>query len=199
MKNWELLYLDVSELLKVNLPPFLTYHNWEHTEHVVLMSQYIARKENVSESDILLIKTAALFHDSGFIYTTSDGHERESIRFAKEKLPYYGYSNKEIECIAGMISATEIPQKPNTKNEGILADADLEYLGTDCFENIANNLYLELKHSDPNLTLDEWNTIQINFLQLHRYHTPFCIAERTPIKEKNIEKLMEQKEKKEAI
>lgn len=189
MKNWDLLYLDVSELLKANLAPFLTYHNWHHTDHVIRMAEYIARKEHVSESDILLIKTAALFHDAGFIFSNAEGHEEESIRFAKEKLPQYGYNKKEIESIAGMITATAIPQKPNTKNECILADADLEYLGTDRFENIGNNLYLELQHTYPNLTLAEWNTIQINFLHSHKYHTAFCIKEKTPTKEKNIEKL----------
>lgn len=195
MKNWDLLQHTIIELLKENLAPFLTYHNYKHTEHVIFMSEHIAIKEGASESDILLIKTAALFHDAGFIYTTSEGHEEESIRFAKEKLPQYGYSRKEIECIAGMINATAIPQKPKTKNECILADADLEYLGTDHFERIGNNLYLELKHSSPNLTLSEWNRIQINFLHSHSYQTSFCITERTTIKKKNIEKLMAQKEK----
>jgi uncharacterized protein len=195
MKNWELLCHTVMDSLKENLAHHLTYHDWKHTEHVIRMSEYIARKEKTAEQDIVLLKTAALFHDSGFVTTISEGHEEESIRLAQEKLPQYGYTNLEIECIAGMIRATSIPQKPNTKLECIIADADLEYLGTDSFERIGNNLYQELKYNNPNLTLAEWNEIQIKFLQSHFYHTPFCSEHRTPMKEKNIEKLIQQKER----
>jgi uncharacterized protein len=194
MKNWDLLCHTIIQSLKENLAPFLTYHDWKHTEHVMQMSEFIARKENISENDILLVKTAALFHDAGFITTISDGHEEESIRLAKEKLPEFDYSTAEIELIAGMIRATSIPQKPNTKLECILADADLEYLGTDSFERIGNNLFRELKHFNPNLDLIQWNEIQIKFLQSHSYHTPYCIEHRAPIKEKNMTKLIEGRE-----
>lgn len=193
MKNWELLCQTVIQSLKDNLAPFLTYHDWKHTEHVIRMSEYIALKEKVSPEDIVLIKTAALFHDAGFITTISEGHEEESIRMAQEKLPHYGYSNQEIECIAGMIRATSIPQKPNTKLECIIADADLEYLGTDSFERIGTNLFRELNHFNPNLDLIQWNEIQIKFLQSHSYHTPYCLEHRDPIKQKNLELLIEQK------
>ena len=193
MKNWDLLCHTVINTLKENLASFLTYHDWKHTEHIIRMSEYIARKENMSENDILLIKTAALFHDAGFVTTISDGHEEESIRLAQEKLPQFDYSTAEIECIAGMIRATSIPQKPKTKLECIIADADLEYLGTDSFERIGNNLFLEMKHFSPNLDSKQWNDIQIKFLQSHSYHTPYCIQHRAPIKEKNITKLIEQR------
>lgn len=85
-----------------------------------------------------------------------------------------------------MIRATAIPQKTKTKNECIIADADLEYLAMDNFEAISNNLYLELKHTYTNLSLSDWNTFQINLLRSHSYHTSFCIKQRTRTKEKNI-------------
>jgi HD superfamily phosphodiesterase len=159
---------------------------------VVKMAEYIALQEHINEDDILLIKTAALFHDAGFINIDSEGHEEESIRLAEKKLPEFGYTKNEIEIIAGMIRATMIPQKPKTKLECILADADLEYLGTDNFEYIGNKLYLELKHYNPNLSLEEFNEMQINFLQSHFYHTAYCIQNRTAMKEKNLEDLIQQ-------
>jgi HD superfamily phosphodiesterase len=180
------------ECLKVQLSTFLIYHHWKHTEHVLKMAELIALQENINEDDILLIKTAALFHDAGFINTASERHEEESIRFAEKKLPEFGYTKEEIEIIAGMIRATIIPQKPKNKLECILADADLEYLGTDNFERRGNKLYLELKHYNPNLSLDEWNEMQINFLQLHFYHTSYCIENRAAVKEKNLKRLIQQ-------
>lgn len=190
MKDWNVLYDYVLTCLKEKLPPYLTYHHWQHTLHVIEMSEFIARQENISNEEILLIKTAALFHDAGFIHI-SKGHEEESIKLAAEKLPEFGYSPSEIEIIKGLIQATEIPQNPKNKLEYILADADLEYLGTDSFEAIGNNLYLELKHYKRDLTVGEWNDIQINFLQSHHYHTDYCIQNRTAKKEENLRRLLE--------
>lgn len=192
MKNWNLLQSKVLDCLKARLAPFLIYHHWKHTLHVVKMAEYIALQEHINEDDILLIKTAALFHDAGFINYGSEGHEDESIRLAEKKLPEFGYTKNEIEIIAGMIRATAIPQKPKTKLECILADADLEYLGTDNFEHIGNKLYFELKHYNPDLNLEEWNEMQINFLQSHFYHTDYCIKNRASVKERNLTILLQQ-------
>jgi uncharacterized protein len=196
MKNWDLLCYTVINSLKENLAPFLTYHDWKHTEHVIRMSEYIAHKENMPEEDVVLVKTAALFHDAGFISSVADGHEDASIQLAQDKLPQFGYTKSEIKIITGMIQATSIPQEPKTKLESILADADLEYLGTDSFERIGTNLYYEIKHTNPNLSITEWNDIQIKFLQSHQYHTPYCIQYRNPIKQRNLELLIEQKNEK---
>ncbi len=190
MKDWNKLYNYVLGCLKEKLPPYLTYHHWSHTLHVIEMSEFIAHEENTPESEILLIKTAALFHDAGFI-NINKGHEAESMRIAEKKLPEFGYDTIEIEIIKGLILATEIPQNPQNILEQILADADLEYLGTDNFEMIGNNLHLELKHYKPNLSVREWNEIQINFLQSHHYHTKYCIQNRTAKKEENLRRLIE--------
>ncbi|MBI3233265.1 MAG: hypothetical protein HYZ42_04375, partial [Bacteroidetes bacterium] len=102
-----------------------------------------------------------------------------------------GFNEEEINLIFGMIMATKIPQNPTTKLEEILADADLEYLGTSQFEPIAQKLYNELKIRKPEMTLYEWNTMQINFIEKHRYFTDFCIKNNEPVKQKNLLKLKE--------
>lgn len=193
MKNWDLLYSTTIDRLKEKLAPFLTYHDCDHTLHVLKMAEYIALQEQIQGEDILLLKTAALFHDAGFINGATEGHEEESIRLTEEKLPEFGYTKKEIEIISGMIKATSIPQKPKTKLEAILADADLEYLGTADFKRIGDKLYSELKYANPALTLKEWNEIQIKFLQSHVYHTPYCIQNRTMVKEANLTNLIKQR------
>lgn len=193
MKNWNLLYTNVLDCLETKLSPFLIYHNWKHTQHVLEMSEYIARQENLTEEEILLLKTAALFHDIGFINKINEGHEEEGIRIAEKKLPEFGYNQTDIEIISGMIRATIYPQKPKNKLECILADADLDYLGTANFEHVTNKLYLELKHHTPDLGLEEWNDMQIKFLQSHFYHTDYCIRNRAPIKEKNLKQLIQER------
>ncbi|EIA07887.1 HD domain-containing protein [Flavobacterium frigoris] len=190
MKNWNALYCNVLDDLKKQLSPFLMYHRWKHTQHVLELAEQIAFYEHITEEELLLLKTAALLHDAGFINGFYEGHEEEGVRMAENILPEYGYSKKEIETIAGIIRATIIPQKPKTKLECILADADLEYLGTDKFEHLGNILYLELRYFHPNLSLDDWNEMQINFLQSHIYHTTYCIQNRAPLKKKNLNRLI---------
>jgi HD superfamily phosphodiesterase len=158
------------------------------------MSEFIAREESISENDIDLIKTAALYHDLGFIKGPVN-HEEESIRIAREELPGFGYSPEEIDIISGMIKATEIPQTPKNKLEDILADADLEYLGTAEFQKLGDHLLEELLHFHPKLTREKWNIMQIAFLQNHQYHTNFCKTHRLPVKLKNLAQLVEESTK----
>jgi len=86
--------------------------------------------------------------------------------------------------------ATEIPQMPKTKLEEILADADLEYLGSSYFEIKADKLFNELQHLNPSLTGEEWNKAQISFLQKHHYFTGFCKENRESIKQMYLNKLI---------
>ena len=146
----------------------------------------------MSADEILLIKTAALFHDKGFIQSDDD-HEEKGIHVARTVLPEFGYSGEEIEQIAGMIRATAIPQNPETAAEKILADADLEYLGTDDFLKIGDTLFEEFKFRKPGLTRDEWNQIQISFMKAHKYHTAYCRQYRAPKKQLNLELLERQR------
>jgi uncharacterized protein len=90
-----------------------------------------------------------------------------------------------------MIMATKIPQLPKNKLEEILADADLEYLGTPDYENKADDLFWEMKYVDPSLTEEKWIRIQISFLQKHRYFTKFCQLNREPVKLTLLNKLVE--------
>ena len=71
------------------------------------------------------------------------------------------------------IMATKMPQSPQNKAETILADADLEYLGSGTVEEKAEDLYKELQHLNPTLTKAQWLKTQISFLQAHRYRVGF--------------------------
>lgn len=190
MKDWNKLFAFMQHCLQTKLPSFLTYHDWEHTEHVIEMAKLIALHENVTETNIQLIKTAALFHDAGYLNGVNKGHEAESILLAKEILPSYGYTSEEINLIIGMIEATEVPQLPKNKLECILADADLEYIGTTNFKWRGDKLLKELQYFQPELDRKTWDMIQIEFLQKHRYYTNYCILNRNPTKEKHLQKLL---------
>lgn len=162
----------VVNLLKNNLPVFYFYHNELHTLYVVKKAIEIAEHENCTPVEIRLLKAAALWHDTGIIESYI-GHEEISCRLAGKYLPLYGYSTEEIILIKGMIMATKMPQSPHNKLEEIVADADLEYLGTDRAGEISSLLFRELHYMDPSLTKNEWIKKQIPFLRNHHYFTRF--------------------------
>ena len=184
------IYPRIIEDLEKNLPKHLTYHNSEHTKLVIDNVIFISKKEKFTGHDFFLLKIAALYHDTGYKITHIN-HEAESCKIARQELTEVGLEDTDIAKISNMIMATHIPQQPKTLAEKILADADLEYLGTEQFEGISNLLYLELKHFRPLMTLKEWHKIQIDFISKHNYHTEYCKKNREKKKQENLKKLKE--------
>ena len=156
--------------LKKELPKNLTYHGAAHIKDVYKSAKALAKLEKVEGEDLILLLTAVLFHDSGFLWQQYE-HERVSCEIVMEYLPAYGYTDKQIKQICGMIMATKLPQTPHNKLEEIICDADLDYLGRDDFFKIGNGLYEELCMYDMISNESEWNTLQVRFLENHTYFT----------------------------
>lgn len=188
MPNYEAFKKEITGILKAKLDPKLTYHGFHHVEYVMQAALMLAKEMKLSEEDILLLKTAVMLHDSGFIKTYA-GHEDESIVIGRKMLPDYGYSSQDIEKIAGMILATRIPQLPKNVLEYIIADADLEYLGTDKFDEISESLFLELMAFNFIKDRNQWNKIQVDFMSKHSYFTEFCRKYREPVKQEHLLKI----------
>ncbi len=178
-------------MLENNLPSYLTYHHTFHTQYVLDKTILIADKEKISSQDLLLLKIAALYHDSGFTIGR-ENHEEQSCGIVIQDLKEIAFSESEISQICGMIMATRIPQRPKNKLENILADADLEYLGTDHFNFFSQKLYEEMKYFHPDLSPKQWLDIQINFISSHSFHTDYCRKYTEPGKIKNLEKIKAQ-------
>src|SRR5690349_4358523 len=105
--------------LRNELSDQLRYHGIHHTLDVLKMAAEICESEGVDGHNLILVKTAALFHDSGFIQNKHAGHEAVGCTLVRENLPGFGYSTADIETICGMIMATKIPQTPNNILEEI--------------------------------------------------------------------------------
>lgn len=184
------LYQKVITELQLGLPEWLVYHNADHTKYVLRQACAIAIMENVTGRDRILVKIAALYHDTGFLIQRED-HERLGCIKANQDLQDTALSAAEVEKICGMIRATHIPQQPTSILEQIVADADLEYLGTTHFETYSRKLKSELRHYTPQLTDREWDEIQLDFLSKHSYHTRYCRAVKDPIKQDNLKTVKE--------
>ncbi len=179
----------IVQKLREELPESLYYHGLHHTLDVVESVLRIAQAEGLwDEETLTLLRTAALFHDAGFL-STYQGHEAEGCRLVREVLPGFDYTPEQIVLVCGMIAATKIPQKPKNKLEEIICDADLDYLGRDDFESIASSLFREMQVR--NFVADEaaWNQIQIKFLENHCYWTHYSQTTRQPAKQDYLQQL----------
>lgn len=167
----------ILKKLEHELPQHLSYHSVAHVNDVCSAADDIAKKEDVTGEDHTLLMTAALFHDSGFLFGAAE-HEKKSCEIAKQYLPNLGYTPEQIEKICGMIMATRIPQTPHNHLEEILADADLDYLGRDDFFSIGNRLFEELAMFGIVSNEEDWNRLQVRFLEQHHYFTKTAIQTR---------------------
>lgn len=178
--------------LKTELSEKLTYHGVNHSKYVLLSCEKYIKRMHIPAGEAYLLRTAAIMHDTGYIWTF-DNHEDESINYARKILPGWNYTDSEIESIASMIAATIIPQKPSNILEQIIADSDLDYLGTDYFYKIGNKLYHELLAYNRITNEEDWDRLQVKFLQNHRFHTPFARKNREPVKQKYLNEIVEKR------
>lgn len=185
-------FTDLQEVildkLEKELPSFVRYHNYKHTIDVVNQAELIGYGEGVDDEDILLLKTAALFHDTGQTISF-DKHEYFSSRIAREILPNWKYTTQQIELVCKIIIATELPPHPQNILEKIICDADLDYLGRADFIPVSNALYEELKQQGKNIDINTWNKNQVKFLSDHQYFTDTARSLREIGKEKQIERI----------
>jgi len=171
------------------LPADLFYHNLKHTVDVVTQVELIGKAEGVSTHDLLMLKTAALFHDIGHL-VSYDRHEEEGVKMAREMLPLYHYSSNQIDQVARLILATRMPPDPRNTLEEIICDADLDYLGRTDFLPVAYNLYKELKTRNKIGSFEEWKQIQMDFIRNHSYFTATARDLREVNKKKQLERIM---------
>lgn len=169
--QYDLVYSFLINKLETELPPFLHYHNSEHTKDVIASAEQLARTEKITGDDLTILKTAALFHDSGFLETYSD-HEEISCEMAMKWLPEYGFRKEETDRVCQLIMATKLPQQPKDKLGEILCDADLYYMGTDRYFVGAEKLYKELHEAGLVKNREEWSNEELKFVENHKYFTP---------------------------
>jgi predicted metal-dependent HD superfamily phosphohydrolase len=181
------------KILEKGLSPNYYYHSINHTKDVVNAVERIALLEGVTDESLFLLKTAAILHDAGFIERYDNNEEIGAI-MAAEILPKYGYTEQHIKTIVELIHVTEIPHKPLNKIQEIICDADLDYLGRDDFDEIADKLRRELREMGKIQSDRQWDEIQVKFLNQHQYFTQTAKELRQEKKEINIQKVMQRLE-----
>ncbi|SHM13737.1 HD domain-containing protein [Hymenobacter psychrotolerans] len=185
----------ILEQLRHHLPAGLSYHGPHHTLDVVAQSQVLAAAEGITSPERLaLLRTAAFYHDAGFL-TTYAGHEAAGCQLVHQLLPDFGYTPAQLDFICELIMATQVPQSPGGLPEAqILCDADLDYLGRPDFWPISQSLRDELFARGIVGSEQAWQRMQLRFLQQHHYWTPSAISRREAGKQvriREVEALLE--------
>jgi len=186
--QYEQVFSFLIQKLETGLPSYLSYHNANHTISVIKAAEHLASTENVSDDKLVLLQTAALFHDSGFLQHHQN-HEEISCKLAKKYLPDFEYSSEQIEAVCNMIMATKLPQTPSDHLAELLCDADLYYLGAEQYHAYAEKLFPEFKKFGFVKTRMEWELMQVEFLSAHVYFTKTAISEREAQKQINLQQL----------
>jgi adenylate cyclase len=185
-------FTDIQEVildkLENELPGSLYYHNVKHTVDVVTEVELIGWAEGLDDEGILLLKTAALFHDAGHTIAYEE-HEYHGTLLAREYLPRYGYTPQQIDRICDIVMATKLPPEPKDIFQQIICDADLDYLGRSDMIPVSNTLYKELKEQDMIGSFNQWNKLQLKFISGHSYFTKTARSLREVNKQKQIERI----------
>lgn len=188
MKGYIKLRKKALDDLNSKLSSKLSYHSVDHTLGALQTCELYLKHMNIDKYQAKLLRVGILFHDIGFTDTIVE-HEAKGAEIAAEMMSDLGFSKDDIQIVVGLILATKVPQQPHTLLEQIICDVDLDYLGRDDFYTIGNLLFKELKAYSLVTDLNDWNIIQIKFLENHKYHTDFAIEKRQPEKEKRIAEL----------
>jgi len=167
-----------------------TYHNIPHTLDVLTQCERIAQCEKITgEEDLLLLRTAAMYHDSGFLKSYT-GHEQDSCVIFREDAARFGFTIEQSEIIEGLIMSTRVPQQPVGILQQIICDADLDYLAREDFYELADGLRREFLYY--NIVSDDagWEALQLKFFEKHLYHTHSSIMQREPAKRMHFMQLL---------
>jgi predicted metal-dependent HD superfamily phosphohydrolase len=166
-----------------------SFHNLTHTRDVVKAVEEIGTQTGLTEDELESATIAAWLHDIGYIQG-AEGHEEKAANRAKELLEEWGAPHKKIMEISEAIMSTKVPQQPRSLISKVLCDADLYHLSTEECTAKSGKLREEWENLGTKTLNDtEWTQTNLEFLENHRYHTPYGQAILQQGKKKNIKKL----------
>ena len=173
------------------LPEEVVYHDIKHTLNVEKSAVRFAKLEGLDEESIIILRTAVLYHDSGFILHY-EKNEDFAIHLAEANLPQFGYSAEQIKQITSIIASTRHNTIPETLLEQIMCDADHDYLGRPDYYNVVKKLREEMLNFGIEMNEKEWLEFQLNYLEKnHRYFTETAKNIRLHGKKARIEEIRE--------
>ena len=182
----------VFSLLKNELPNACIYHNYKHAKRVLKSTNEILENMTLGKDDILALRLAALFHDTGHI-KGKDDHEKVSVQIAKEFLIGEKIEPSVIDIVETCILATKFEYEPSSQVESIIKDADTAHFGKKRFAKSSEFLRKELELRDGIVySPSEWQHENVTMLaKKHTFFTDYALKNWQSRKDKNLLSLIE--------
>ncbi len=177
------------------LPENLHFHNINHVKETVNYSELLAKANDLTVEENLILITSALLHDIGYIWSY-ENHEDFSVNFVREILPQFRYTPEQIDQICELINVTRRGQKAQNILEETLLDSIMGYIGRPDFVILSENLYNELYDFGLVHSKDEWVKMQITLLSNHKFNTEAANKLREVPADRQIELLLSTFDKK---
>lgn len=174
--------------------PNLAFHNLDHTKAVVKHAVEIAGNYTLKENEWIVLKAAAWFHDTGYLFTEPAKHEEMSCEVMRKFMKDHA-EEEIVNEIEGCIMATKFPTHPQSLVSQILCDADTFNFGTKDFKETNKKAFEEAMLRDPETNKQKFLQMTIHLLESHSYYTSYCQQLLDARKQKNLQKL-EQKVRK---
>lgn len=178
----------VKSLFAEKFNPSLVFHNLSHTETVVARTKEIAGHYNLSEKELLILFTAAWFHDTGHLVTEPVGHEEKSVEIMKSFMMANMMDEGLINEVEQCILATRMPRNPVNLLQEIICDADTYHFGTKAFKLTNRAAMQEVKLRTGKADKFDFDKKTIEMLQTHQFYTSYCKDLLSRDKQKNIKK-----------
>ena len=174
----------------------LVFHNLKHTQSVVDRTKEIAGHYHVNEKEMLVLYTAAWFHDTGYLFTEPVKHEQMSADVMRKFMLDHTNDTGLITEIEQCIMATKSPRNPANLLQQIICDADTYNLGTKEFKGTNKRVREELKlKNGGEADKLEFAKSTIKMLEEHQFYTTYCKDLLSVTKELNMKKLKNKIEK----
>jgi hypothetical protein len=181
---------DVFEKFEKEKPEKLYFHNFERIRDIYNLVDLFGRAEGLSDEENLLLRTAAILHDVGYLWDY-ENHEDRSISFSRELLPRYRYNQEQIGKIIELIDVTKRMRKPQNKSEEILLDADMNYLGRADYITLNDAHFKEMNELGKANSKEEWNNMQVVLLSNHKFYSHVANVLRDVSPEQQVENLLD--------
>lgn len=179
----------VTGLFEQMHSPALVFHNLEHTQNVVKRTQEIAGHYKLTEDEMLVLFTAAWFHDTGHLFTEPSKHEEMSCEIMRKYMKDHIEDEKIIVQVEECIMATKLPRNPKNLLQQIICDADTYHFGTKDFKNTNKRAFEERSLRSGDSDVAKFNQDTIDMLKTHQFYTNYAKELLNERKEKNMKKL----------
>jgi class 3 adenylate cyclase/ligand-binding sensor domain-containing protein len=179
---------NVFQRLENDLPKNLYFHNLKHTIALCANVELLGRAENLSDEEMLIIRTAAVFLDSGYLreYRRNEDYRCE---FARDILPRFNYSEQQTLKICHLLSVSFEKMEPTNKLEKILFDSYYDFLGRVDLPEAARALFNEQREYGMAENEKEWMNKFISFIETHEFYTKTANKMRDFPKDEQTERL----------